>query len=134
MKARCFRIFDRGMLLRVSGLLANMLVSEQTPLLIEVSDYSEQRTGAQNRLLHALLRDVAESVRVNGQTFSSDAWKEMFRRKFIGTEEITLPDGQRIERGISTTTLNVGQMAEAIDLFQAWLAQDFGYLPQEIAA
>lgn len=134
MKARCFRVFDSGMLRRVSALLSNMLVSEQTPLLIEVSDYSEQRTSAQNRLLHAILRDVAESVRVSGQTFSSDAWKEMFRRKFIGTEEITLPDGQRIERGISTTALNVGQMTEAIDRFQAWLAQEFGYLPEEIAA
>lgn len=134
MKSRCFRIFDRGMLLRVSSLLADMLVSEQTPLLIEISDYSEQRTNAQNRLLHALLRDVSESVRVNGLTFSADAWKEMFRRKFIGTEEITLPSGERIERGISTTTLNVGQMASAITGFESWLAQEFGYLPEEIAA
>lgn len=134
MKPRVFRIFDRGQLQKVSGLLANMLVSEEKPLLIEVSDYQEQRTQAQNRLLHAILRDVADTVRVNGQSFSEDAWKELFRRKFIGTEEITLPSGERVVQGISTTTLNVGQMTEAIDLFQAWLARDYAYLPAELAA
>lgn len=133
LKARSFRVFDKHTLQRVAGLLAQMLVSEEHPLLVEVSPYSEQRTSAQNRLLHAILRDVAESIEVGGKRFSQDAWKEMFRRKFIGTEEVHLPSGERIERGISTTTLTVGQMAEAITQFESWLASEFGYLAEMVA-
>lgn len=133
MKARAFKVHDRGTLMRVAGALSQMIVSEEKPLLIEVSPYSEQRTSSQNRLLHAVLRDVAENLVVSGQRFSSEAWKEMFRRKFIGTEEIELPGGERIERGISTTTLSVGQMSEAIDLFLAWLASEHGYLAEMAA-
>ncbi|MDZ4344449.1 MAG: recombination protein NinB [Candidatus Binatia bacterium] len=133
MKAREFRVFDKGTLHRVCGLLSQLLVSEEHPLLISVTPYSEQRTLAQNKLLHALLRDVADQVEVRGRRFSAAAWKEEFRQRFIGTEEIDLPSGERIERGISTTTLNVGQMAEAITMFQAWLASEFGYLAEEAA-
>lgn len=133
MRPREFRVYDQATLTRVSGLLARLQVSEKRPLLISVSPYSEQRTVAQNRLLHAILRDVADSVEVDGKRFSQEAWKELFRRRFIGTEEIVLPRGERIERGISTTTLDVGQMAEAITQFEAWLASEFGYLAEAMA-
>lgn len=133
MKARSFKVHDRGTLMRVAGALSQMIVSEEHPLLIEVSAYSEQRTNSQNRLLHAILRDVAENLVVDGRRFDSESWKELFRRKFIGTEEVHLPGGERIERGISTTTLDVGQMSEAIDLFLAWLASEHGYLAEMAA-
>jgi hypothetical protein len=132
-KARSFRVHHRAELLRVASLLSSMLVSEEKPLLVEVSPYSEQRTSAQNRFLHALLRDIAEQIEVDGRRFSAEAWKEQFRRQFIGTEEVELPRGGRIERGISTTTLDVGQMSEALDRFQSWLASEFGYLPEAVA-
>jgi hypothetical protein len=133
-KARTYRIEDRATLMRVAGSLSNMLVSPDKPLMVEVSDYREQRSTAQNRLLHAILRDVAENIEVGGKRFSQEAWKEQFRRQFIGTEEVVLPTGQIIEQGISTTTLNKGQMVEAMDRFLAWLASDFGYMAQELAA
>lgn len=119
--------------MRVASELSKMLVSEERPILVEVGPYTEQRSSAQNRLLHAILRDVAENLEVHGQRFSPDAWKELFRRRFIGTEEIELPSGERIERGISTTLLDRGQMTEAIDGFLAWLATEYGY-EQEMAA
>lgn len=134
MKPRAFRIFDRAALLRVAGLLSQMLVSEDKPLLIEVSPYSEARTNAQNRLLHAILRDVAEQIEVNGRRFSADVWKEHFRRTYLGTEEITLPSGELVTQGKSTTKATVGEMSEAIDGFMADLASEYGYLPEAMAA
>lgn len=133
MKARSFKIHDRAMLMRVSGELAKMLVSEEHPIIIEVADFHEKRSVAQNKLLHAILRDVAENLVVDGKRFSQAAWKEEFRRRFIGTEEIDLPGGKRIEQGISTTTLDRGQMTEAIDLFLAWLSGEHGYLAEMAA-
>ena len=134
MKARSFRIFDRGALMRCSALLSQMLVSEEKPLLIEVSPYSEARTNAQNRLLHAILRDVAAEVSVDGQKFSTDAWKEHFRRTYLGTEEVTLPSGEILTQGKSTTKATVQEMSEAIDRFLADLATEHGYLPEAMAA
>src|SRR5437899_10454882 len=107
MIARSFRIYDRETLQRACGLLSQVLVSEEHPIVIEVASYSGQRTSSQNRLLHAILRDVADSIEVNAERFSAEAWKELFRRRCIGTEELVLPTGERIERGISTTTLTV---------------------------
>lgn len=133
MKPRSFKVHDRGTLQRVAGLLSQMLVSEAKPILIEVSPYSEQRSSAQNRLLHAILRDVADSLEVNGKRFSQEAWKEMFRRQFLGLEEVILPTGEIIEQGKSTTKATVAEMTEAIDRFQAWLASDFGYLAEMAA-
>lgn len=131
-RAREFRIHDRAQLQRVASLLAQMMVSEERPLAVSVAPYSAQRTNAQNRFLHSLLRDVSENVEVNGKRFSPQSWKEWFRQRYIGAEEIELPDGRRIERGISTTTLNVGQMAEAITQFESYLASEHGYMAEEV--
>ncbi len=134
MKPRSFRVFDRATLMRVASLLSQMLVSEDKPLLIEVSPYSEARTNAQNKLLHAILRDVAEQVVVDGRRFSPDTWKEHFRRTYLGTEELTLPSGEIVTQGKSTTKATVGEMSEAIDRFLADLASTHGYLPEQMAA
>lgn len=134
MKPRAFRCYDRAALMKVAGLLSQMLVSEDRPLLVEVSPYSEARTSAQNRLLHAILRDVAEQIEVDGRRFNAETWKEHFRRTYLGTEELTLPSGEIVTQGKSTTKATVGEMSEAIDRFIADLAMNHGYLPEQMAA
>lgn len=96
------------------------------PLQVTISEYKQQRTGEQNRLFHALLNDIAEQATVNGRYFDADTWKELIRRRFIGTDEINLPDGTRIERGISTTTLSVAEFNQLIEKVTAWAVTDLG--------
>ena len=81
---------------------------------------ASRRSSEQNRLLHALLNTIAENATVNGRYFDMETWKEMVRRKFIGTEEIDLPDGSSIERGISTASLTVPEFTLLIERVQAW--------------
>lgn len=90
------------------------------PLLVTVDSYRAKRSSEQNRLLHALLNTIAENATVNGRYFDMETWKEMVRRKFIGTEEIDLPDGSSIERGISTASLTVPEFTLLIERVQAW--------------
>lgn len=90
------------------------------PIVVEVGEYQAKRSSEQNRKLHALLAEIAENVCIDGRYYSAEVWKEQVRRRFIGTEEIELPDGTRIERGISTTTLNVSQFSELIERVTAW--------------
>lgn len=90
------------------------------PLLVTVDEYRAKRTSEQNRLLHALLNTIAENATVGGRYFDMETWKEQVRRKFIGTEEIDLPDGSRLERGISTASLTVPEFTLLIERVQAW--------------
>ncbi|EPS1221638.1 recombination protein NinB [Burkholderia cenocepacia] len=96
------------------------------PVAVTVYPYREKRTIDQNKKLHAMIRDIAEQAWVDGRQYSEDAWKEIIRRTYIGTEEIDLPGGTRVERGISTTSLDVEQFAQMITAVQAWAVSELG--------
>ena len=96
------------------------------PLAVSVQPHRDKRTIEQNKKLHAMIRDIAEQAWIDGRQFCEDAWKEIIRRKFIGTEEIDLPGGARMERGISTTTLDIEQCAKLITMVEAWATTELG--------
>ena len=100
-------------------------VRRGTPLVVSVEQQHRQRTIAQNKRLHALISEIA-AYPIHGHTFSPEAVKEWIRRRFIGTEEIDLPDGTRIERGISTTTLSVDECQKLMEQIEAWAATELG--------
>jgi hypothetical protein len=100
------------------------------PLVVTVAEHHARRSGSQNRLLHALLNEIAENVMVEGRKYDASFWKELIRRRFIGTEEMQLPDGTRIERGISTTTLSKGEFAALIDQVTAFAVTELGLEPR----
>lgn len=95
------------------------------PLVVSIEREHRQRTLAQNKRLHALIGEIAQHP-IHGQHFTAEAIKEYVRRRWIGTEEIDLPDGTRIERGLSTTTLSVEECARVIDAVEAWAATELG--------
>ncbi len=97
---------------------------------VSIGEYKHKRSVEQNKRLHALLTDIAESAYVNGFQYSSESWKEYYRRKFIGTEEIRFPDGTAQERGISTTTLSVSEFADFMNRIEAHAVSELGvFLP-----
>jgi len=95
------------------------------PLIVTIEQSERARTTAQNKRLHALIAAIAEHP-INGQRFSQEAIKEYIRRRWVGTEEIDLPDGTRIERGISTSTLSVAECSRLIDAVEAWATTELG--------
>jgi len=96
------------------------------PLVITVDIYKARRTSDQNRMLHALLNDIAEQAVIDGKQFDVETWKDWIKRRFIGIEEVTMPDGSRLDKSISTTTLNVGEFSELIERVRAWAINDLG--------
>ena len=98
------------------------------PLVVEIRQRGDRRSREQNKRLHAMLQAISEQAWVNGRQFDAETWKEHFRRTMIGTEEINLPDGTRIERGISTTTLSVGDFAELMVRIEAYAAGQLGVM------
>jgi len=98
------------------------MADEKRYLAITVTEWKNKRSVEQNKRLWKILNEIAESAWVNGDQYSADAWHEMFKRKFIGQEE--LPDGGIL--GISTTTLNVSEFGDYMTKIEAYAATELG--------
>lgn len=90
------------------------MADQGRPLAVTIAEHKVKRNAEQNKKLHAMLNEIAAQAWVQGRQYDAETWKEFYRRRLIGSEEIDLPDGSRMERGISTTTLSVGECAEFI--------------------
>lgn len=82
-----------------------------------------KRSIDQNKRYWALLRELAAVAWVDGRQFGDDVWHEQFRRWFIGSEEITLPDGTTKQQGISTTKLSVQEFGDYMARIEHWAAE-----------
>ena len=98
------------------------LAAKGKPLSVSVASYRVRRTNSQNSRYHAIVAEISERAVVAGKRYDVEAWKEFFKQKFIGTEE--LPGGS--VRGISTTTLDIGEFADFMNKIEAYAAQELG--------
>lgn len=103
---------------------AGAAAADKKPLTVTVDTYKTIRSTDQNKLFHAILKGISEQAVLDGKQYEVEVWKEICRVKFVGTEELTLPDGTRIERGISTKNLSVGEFSNLIEIVRAWAATD----------
>jgi hypothetical protein len=83
----------------------------------------EKRRSAQNRRYWAILHEMAEQLDIN----DVEAWHEWCKRRFIGVKEVTLPDGEIINIGRSSTDLSVQEFADYMTSIEAW-AVDHGVI------
>lgn len=90
------------------------MAEQGKPLAVTIAEHKAKRNVEQNKRLHAMLSEIAEQAWVAGRQYDAETWKEYYRRLLIGSEEIPLPDGEIMERGISTTTLSVHECADFI--------------------
>ena len=96
---------------RAVAFLSNLTLDEDHPWEIVVKLYKLKRTILQNRRYHAVCSEISEQLIINGREFAPDTLKEYFKRLFIGSSEVQLPDGKTAQYGISTTTLNTAEFA-----------------------
>lgn len=102
------------------------MAEQGRPLSVSIGEHKTKRSLEQNKRLHAILTDISEQAWVDGRQYSRDIWKEYFRQKFLGTEEIALPGGKLIERGVSTTTLDVHEFNEFMAKVEAHAVSELG--------
>lgn len=84
----------------------------------------KKRTKPQNRRYwgRGVLAQIAEQATVGGRLFSAESWHEVFKRQFIGVEE--LPNGSVI--GKSSTGLTTAEFCEFCDKVEAYAATELG--------
>lgn len=97
---------------------------------IEIEKYKRNRTGSQNRLWWAWIRDFARDVGMD----PNDLHEEM-KSRILGVEGYVDLEGKPANRTRSTTDLDTGEFNEALDRLQS-LAAEYGTLlayPDELS-
>lgn len=78
---------------------------------------------------NGVLAQIARRATVNGQRFSAEAWHEMFKRMFIGLDE--LPDGTVV--GKSSKKLGKKAFSDFCAQVEAYAATELGVTFYELA-
>ncbi len=113
---------SRDAMKRALNLLSALLLRPEDDYELVLRKREYRRSTEQNKRLWALLNEISEGVPVQGVIHSPEVWHEYFKVKFIGKEEIKLPNGQVLERAISTTTLDVAAFGEYMTRIEVWAA------------
>jgi len=81
------------------------------------------------------LHEIAEAVKPDGKAYSTEAFHEYFKSRFLGADELELPNGKTLIRPHSSAELDVSagtdeqiSFAEYIERVEAWAAQRGVYL------
>lgn len=94
----------------------------------------KKRRDAQNRRYWAILHQIAEQLKINGNVLIAETWHEWAKRRFIGVIEIPLPDGEIIVVGMSSTELDIPEFNDFMMMVEAWAIDQnviFNDLPNE---
>lgn len=91
------------------------------PLVVEVGEYNQRRSNEQNRLLWALLTEIAEQVELDGKRFSKEAWHEHFKDMFAPKQE-----GPGGLVAMSTSQMNKQQFQEYVTRIEVHSVQTLG--------
>jgi hypothetical protein len=83
----------------------------------------QQRNHEQNRLYWAVLHQIADQLKPQGQAYSSEQWHEYFKQRYLGAEDVSLPNGKVVVRTRSTTDLDVDEMTDYITRVEVWAVE-----------
>lgn len=101
--------------------LAGPMAASGRPLMVTVDEYQAKRSSEQNRLLWALLTEIAEQVEVGGKRFSKDAWHEHFKDQFAPKQE-----GPNGLVATSTSQMTKQQFQEYVTRIECYAVQELG--------
>lgn len=87
---------------------------------VTVSIHKTKRNIEQNKLLHAMLSEIASQAWVNGKQYNAEIWKDFFKREFLGVVE--LPNGQVM--AVSTSKLKVKAFAEFVQKVEVYAVSE----------
>lgn len=95
--------------------MARSLLADGKRVKISVGEDSDPITVKQRGFLHrAVFPQISEQVRVGGERFVPDVWKEYFRNLFLGSKFVKMGE-HVIEIRNSTEDLNVQKYSAYID-------------------
>jgi hypothetical protein len=85
--------------------------------------HAPKRNLDQNAKYWALLHEIADQLRPQGQQYSADTWHEYFKQRYLGADEVRLPNGKVVSRSRSTSDLDKDEMSVYITKIEAWATE-----------
>ena len=112
-----FILNDRKIINEVINRLLNVDLGENTPLLcVDVTKCNNNRSLAQNRLLHMWFSQIAKDTHASGgKPYTAEIWKYYFKQMFLGEDVIELPDGKMKIEVKGTSKLNTKEMTDFLE-------------------
>ena len=88
-----------------------------------------KRSHPQNALYWSLLHALAEKLRPEGKAYSAEQYHKYYASRFLGCDDMALPNGKVLTIPRSTATLDVAEFGDYFDKVQSdaaargvWLA------------
>lgn len=115
--AKVYRVQSESGLSQVFAALRNLLDGQVW--ILTAQPEAEKRRSQQNRRYWAVLHEIAEQLGIS----DVDAWHEWCKRRFIGTKEVRLPDGEIVHIGQSSKDLSVSDFCDYMTSIEAWAVE-----------
>lgn len=92
-----------------------------------------KRSTDANRLYWLLLHCVADKFKPGGVAYSADTWHLYFKSRFLGADDVRLPNTKVLTMPHSTADLASDEFSNYVTKVEAWAAERDVYL-DELAA
>ncbi len=83
----------------------------------------EKRSTQANARYWLLLHQIAENVKPNGQAFSTEAWHTYMKSRFLGCEEVAMPNGKALQIPRSSADLDTSEFNEYQTQVEVWAGE-----------
>lgn len=93
----------------------------------------QKRSVEANRRYWLLLHLIAESIKPAGQSYSAEQWHLYAKSKWIGCDDVRLPNGKVVTIPRSSAELDTGEFNDYMTQLEAWAA-DRGVYLEDLAA
>lgn len=93
-----------------------------------------KRSHAANARYWLLLHVIADNVRPEGKQFSAEAFHLYFKQRFLGADEIAMPNGKVFIQPKSSAELDKDEFADYMMRVEVWANERDVYLDEEVAA
>lgn len=87
-----------------------------------------RRSNPANARYWLLVHTIAERVRPEGNGYSAEQWHTYFKSRYLGCEDMKLPNGKTIVVPQSSAGLDVVEFATFMERVEAWAAERDVYL------
>lgn len=93
----------------------------------------QKRSTQANARMWLLLHEIASTIYPKGHVFSAESWHAYFKQRFLGCDEVKMPNGKTIQMPRSSADLDTAAFHEYVTQVEAWAAEHGVYL-QDLAA
>lgn len=81
-----------------------------------------KRSNPQNARYWLLLHAIADKVRPETVTYSAQTWHYYFRSRFLGCDEVKMPNGETLLIPLSTADLDIAEFNVYMEQVEHWAA------------